>query len=149
MSSDADRPTRDRRSSLAHRSGSRDARSPSRACSCGRYVPARPCRHKRAPGADETRTIKKPAVAAAVACPEARHADQPLDLSLLHCSDEHPCCFGEESRRLEDDFGPDRNAERLDDDIDSSQRGAEFRASLEAESRKAAYAQGKQARTAE
>jgi opacity protein-like surface antigen len=34
-------------------------------------------------------------------------------LSLLHCGDEHPRRFGEESRRLEDDFGPDRNAERL------------------------------------
>src|SRR5215813_8455627 len=66
------------------------------------------------------RTIKKPAVAATVARPEARHADQPLDLSLLHCGDEHPRRFGEESRRLEDDFGPDRNAERLDDEIDSS-----------------------------
>jgi len=62
------------------------------------------------------------AVAATVARPEARHADQPLDLSLLHCGDEHPRRFGEESRRLEDDFGLDRNVERLDDDIDSSQR---------------------------
>src|SRR5262245_33510077 len=66
--------------------------------------------------------VKKPAVAAAVARPEPRHADQPLDLSLLHCGDEHPRRFGKESRRLEDDFWPDRNAERLDDDIDSSQR---------------------------
>src|SRR5262249_57683368 len=68
------------------------------------------------------RTVKEPAVAAAVARPEARHADQPLDWSLLHSGDEHPRRFGEESRRLEDDFGPDRNAERLDDDIDSSYR---------------------------
>src|SRR5206468_12799233 len=42
MSSHADRPTRDRRSSSAHRLGSRDARSPSRACSCGRCVPVPP-----------------------------------------------------------------------------------------------------------
>ena len=60
-------------------------------------------------------------MAAAVARPEARHADQPLDLSLLHCGDEHPRRFGEKSRRLEDDFWPGRNAERLDDDIDSAQ----------------------------
>src|SRR5262249_50527506 len=86
-----------------------------------------PSRHvvaERAPPNNQRNRTKKraPAVAAAVARAEARHADQPLDLSLLHCGDEHPRRFGEESRRLEDDFGPDRNAERLDDDIDSSQR---------------------------
>jgi hypothetical protein len=48
--------------------------------------------------------IKKPAVAAAVPCPEARHADQPLDVSLLHRGDEHLRRFGEKPRRLEDDF---------------------------------------------
>src|SRR5262249_49340187 len=68
------------------------------------------------------RVIKQPAVAAAVARAEARHADQPLNLSLLHCGDEHSRRFGEKSRRLEDDFWPGRNAERLDDDIDSAQR---------------------------
>jgi hypothetical protein len=60
MSSRADRPTRDRRSSSAYRSGSRDARSPSRACSCGRCVPARPCRHRRAPAADEISVRGRP-----------------------------------------------------------------------------------------
>src|SRR5262249_61948933 len=67
------------------------------------------------------RGTKAPAVAAAVACTEARHADQPLDVSLLHCGDEHSRRFGEKPRRLEDDFGPDRNTERLDDSIDSDQ----------------------------
>src|SRR5215467_14897473 len=68
------------------------------------------------------RVIKKPAAATAIARPEAGHADQPLDLSLLHCGDEHSRRFGEKPRRLEDDFGPDRNTERLDDSIDSGQR---------------------------
>src|SRR6516165_4845153 len=68
------------------------------------------------------RVIKKPAAATAVARPEAGHADQPLDLSLLHRGDEHSRRFGEKPRRLEDDFGPGRNAERLDDNIDSGQR---------------------------
>jgi hypothetical protein len=45
--------------------------------------------------------VKKPAVATAVASPKARHADQPLDLSLLHCGNEHSRCCGEETRRLE------------------------------------------------
>src|SRR5262249_583087 len=66
--------------------------------------------------------IKKPAAAVAVARPEARHADQPLDLSLLHCGDEHSRRFGEKSRRLEDGFEPVRNAERLNDDVSSGQR---------------------------
>src|SRR6266487_2368453 len=66
--------------------------------------------------------IKKPAATAAVARPEARHADQPLDLSLLHRGDEHSRRFGEKPRRLEDDFGPGRNAERLSDNIDPGQR---------------------------
>jgi len=65
--------------------------------------------------------VKKPAMAAAVAGPEARHADQPLDLSLLHRGDEHPRRFGKKSRRLDDGFEPGRNAERLDDDINSGQ----------------------------
>src|SRR5206468_6216660 len=59
---------------------------------------------------------------AAVARSEARHADQPLDLSLLHCGDEPSRRFGEKSRRLEDGFESGRNAERLDDDISSGQR---------------------------
>ena len=66
--------------------------------------------------------INKPAAAAAVACSEACHADQPFDVSLLHGGDKHSCRFGEKPRRLEDDFGPGRNAERLDDDTDSAQR---------------------------
>ena len=66
--------------------------------------------------------IKKPAAAAAVACSEARYADQPLDLSLLHRGDEHSRRFGEKPPRLEDDLGPGRNAERLGDNIDSGQR---------------------------
>src|SRR5215510_9547607 len=37
-------------------------------------------------------------------------------------ADQHSRRFGEEPRRLEDDFGPGRNAERLDDDTDSAQR---------------------------
>jgi hypothetical protein len=68
------------------------------------------------------RVIKAPAAAAAVARPEAGHADQPLDLSLLHRGDEHSRRFGEKPRRLEDDFGSGRNAERLDNNIDSGQR---------------------------
>src|SRR5262249_21196940 len=67
-------------------------------------------------------TINKPAAAAAVAGPEARHADQPPDLSLLHCGDEHSRRVGEEPRRFEDDFGPSRKAKRLRDDINSSNR---------------------------
>src|SRR5947207_6756536 len=74
--------------------------------------------------------VQKPAVAAAVAGPEARHADQPLDVSLLHRGDEHSRRFGEKPRRLEDDFGPDRNTKRLDDSIDSGQR-ALYRGHLE------------------
>ena len=42
--------------------------------------------------------------------------------SFLHRGDEHSRRFGEKPRRLEDDFGPGRNAERLDDNIDSSSR---------------------------
>jgi hypothetical protein len=38
--------------------------------------------------------------------------------------------FGKKPRRLEDDFGPDRNAERLDDSIDAGQR-ALYRGLLE------------------
>src|SRR5215831_11237114 len=66
--------------------------------------------------------INKPAVAAAITCPEACHADQPLDGSLLHRVNEHSRRLGEKPRRLEDDFGPGRNAERLDDDTDSADR---------------------------
>src|SRR5216117_3702802 len=66
--------------------------------------------------------VQNPAVAAAVAGPEARHADQPLDLSLLHRGDEHSRRFGEKPRRLEYDFEPGRNAKLLDDYIDSGQR---------------------------
>src|SRR5215468_6158312 len=66
--------------------------------------------------------INKPAAAAAVACPEACHADQPFDVSLLHRGDKHSRRFGEKPRRLEDDFGTGRNAERLDDDTDTAQR---------------------------
>jgi hypothetical protein len=61
----------------------------------------------------ERHVIKKPATAAAVARPEARYADQSLDSSLLHRGDEHLGRFGEKPRRLEDDFGPGRNAKRL------------------------------------
>src|SRR5437773_4855001 len=57
--------------------------------------------------------VQKPAVAAAVAGPEARHADQPPDLSLLHRGDEHSRRFGEKPRRLEDDFGPAQNPGHL------------------------------------
>src|SRR5262245_64560625 len=70
----------------------------------------------------ESQVIKEPATAAAVARPEARYADQPLDSSLLHRGDEHLGRFGEKPRRLEDDFEPDRNAKRLDDGIDAGQR---------------------------
>src|SRR6516162_1217640 len=66
--------------------------------------------------------IKKPAVATAVASPKARHADQPLDLSLLHCGNEHSRRCGEKPRRLENDFGRGRNSKRLGHDIDSCQR---------------------------
>src|SRR5262245_60759096 len=69
----------------------------------------------------KSQVIKKPAMAAAFARPEACHADQPLDVSLLHRGDEHPRCFGEKPHRLEDDFRPRRNAERLDNDIDPAQ----------------------------
>src|SRR5260370_33049388 len=69
------------------------------------------------------RVIQKPAAAAAIARPEARHADQPLDLTLLHRGDEHSRRFGEKPRRLKDDFGPGRNAERLGDKIDPGQLG--------------------------
>jgi hypothetical protein len=68
------------------------------------------------------RATKEPAAAAAVACAEARHTDQPRDLSLLHRGDEHSRRFGEKPRGLEDDFGSDRNTERLDDSIDSGER---------------------------
>src|SRR5215467_2439115 len=64
--------------------------------------------------------INKPAAAAALACPEACHADQPLDVSFLHRGDKHSRRFGEKPRRLEDDFGTGRNAERLDDGTDSA-----------------------------
>jgi hypothetical protein len=66
--------------------------------------------------------IKKPTATVAVARPEARHADQPLDLSLLHRGDEHSRRFGEKLGRSEDVFAPGRNTERLGDDIDSGQR---------------------------
>src|SRR6516162_5850951 len=68
------------------------------------------------------RVVKTPAVTAAVARPEACHADQPLDLSLLHRGDEHSRRFGEKLYWLEDDCWPGRNAKRLGDDIDSGQR---------------------------
>jgi hypothetical protein len=55
---------------------------------------------------------------------DTRNADQPLDLSLLHRGDEHPRRFGKKSRRLDDGFEPGRNAERLDDDINSSARAS-------------------------
>jgi hypothetical protein len=45
-----------------------------------------------------------------------------LTCALLHRGDEHSRRFGEKSRRLEDDFRPARNAERLRDYIDSGQR---------------------------
>src|SRR5262249_40375025 len=68
------------------------------------------------------RVVKTPAVTAAVARPEACHADQPLDLSLLHRGDEHSRRFGEKLHWLEDDFWPGGNARRRGDDIDSGQR---------------------------
>jgi hypothetical protein len=43
-------------------------------------------------------------------------------VSLFHRGDEHSRSIGEKLRRFEYDFGPGRNAERLDDDIDSAQR---------------------------
>src|SRR5215813_12340470 len=66
--------------------------------------------------------INKATVAAAIACPEARHTDQPLDVSLLHRGDKYSRRFGEKPRRLEDHFGPGRKAERLGDEINSSRR---------------------------
>ena len=51
---------------------------------------------------------------------EPCHADQPFDVSLLHRGDKHSRRFRENPRRLEDDFGPGRNAERLDDGTDSA-----------------------------
>src|SRR5207247_10642099 len=108
MSSHADRPTRDRRSSSAHRLGSRDARSPVELAPADDaflhvlvVIDAPQQQMKR-------RAIKKPAAAAALACPETRDAEQPLDLSLLHRGDEHSRRFGEKPPRLEDDFGPGR-----------------------------------------
>src|SRR5262249_34985495 len=50
--------------------------------------------------------IKKSAMAAAVASPEACHADQPFDVILLHRGDEQPCRFGEKPRGPKDDFRP-------------------------------------------
>src|SRR5262249_15886477 len=70
----------------------------------------------------ESHVIKKPTTAAAVARTEARYADQSLDSSLLHRGDEDLGRFREKPRRLEDDFGPGRNAKRLGDGIDASQR---------------------------
>ena len=70
----------------------------------------------------ESHVIKKPATAATVARPESRYADQSLDSSLLHRGDEHLGCLREKPRRLEDDFGPGRNAKRLGDSIDAGQR---------------------------
>src|SRR5947208_16179224 len=54
------------------------------------------------------RAIKKPAPAPAVARPEARHADQPLDLSLLHRGAEHSRRFGEKPHWLERSAGGER-----------------------------------------
>jgi hypothetical protein len=62
-----------------------------------------------------------PAMTAAVAGPEACHADQPFDVSLLHRGDEQPCRFGENRVGLKMTSGPGENAERLDNDIDSAQ----------------------------
>jgi hypothetical protein len=45
-------------------------------------------------------------VHAAVARPEARHPDQPLDLSLVHRGEEDSRRVGEKLRRPKDDFGP-------------------------------------------
>src|SRR6516165_4112704 len=70
----------------------------------------------------ESHVIKKPATAATVTRPEARYADQTLDSSLLHRSDEHLGRLREKPRRLEDDFGPGRNTKGLDDGIDTGQR---------------------------
>jgi hypothetical protein len=42
---------------------------------------------------------------------------------MLRRGDEHSRRVGEKLGRLEDDFGSGRNTERLDDDIDVSQRG--------------------------
>jgi hypothetical protein len=119
MSSRADRLTCDRLSSLARWSRSRDARSPSRACSCGRCVPVRPCRHRCAPAADGEPRYKETRH-----CRDCRppYADQTLDSSLLHRGDEHLGRLREKPRRLEDDFGPNRNTKRLDDGIDAGQR---------------------------
>src|SRR6516225_1998674 len=101
MSSRADRLTCDRLSSLARWSRSRDARSPSRACSCGRCVVVIDATQQQM----ESHAIEKPATAATVARPEARYADQTLDSSLLHRGDEHLGRLREKPRRLEDDFG--------------------------------------------
>jgi hypothetical protein len=49
-------------------------------------------------------------------------ADQSIDSSLLHRGDEHLGRLREKPRRLEDDFGPGRNAKRLGDGIDAGQR---------------------------
>src|SRR6266446_2061557 len=74
--------------------------------------------------------IKKTAAVTAVASSETGHADQTLDLSLLHCGDEHLRRFGEKPRRLENDFWSGRNAKRLDNGIDTCQ-GALHRGHLE------------------
>ena len=71
---------------------------------------------------NERRAIKKPTTAATVARSEARYADQPFDLGLLHRSDEHSHRCGEKPRRFEDYFGPGRKPKRLDNDINSGQR---------------------------
>src|SRR5215468_7956849 len=47
----------------------------------------------------ERRPIKKAAVSTAIARPEARHADQPLDLRLLHRGDEDSRRCREKPRR--------------------------------------------------
>src|SRR5437868_3102426 len=61
------------------------------------------------------RTTKEPAAAEAVACPEARHADQPLDVSLPIAVTSTRVALEKSRVRLEDDFGSDRNTKRLDD----------------------------------
>src|SRR5260370_7071174 len=122
MSSRADRPTRDRRLSSAHWSGSRTHDYP---------VELGPADDAflhvlvviNAPQQQMKRhAIKKPAAVAAVARPEARHADQPLDLSLLHRGDQHARRFGENQRRLKDDLGTARNADRPGDTAPSTHR---------------------------
>src|SRR5262245_56234128 len=117
MSSGADRPTRDMRSSSAHRHDYPVELAPADDAFLQVLVVIDAPQQQM-----KRRTTKESAAAEAVARPKARHADQPLDVSLLHRGDKDSRRFGEKPRRLEDGFGPDRNTERLDGGIDSSQR---------------------------